>query len=239
MEFFRKQVAHIERANLIQGNASEECLSLTTTTQQQHIKERIQEKPFVKQKEQIQVIKKVPFKIRKAKAKSFIVKKYDPANPSQSLTIEKADSRDNTPNSAKDSTTKSYMAPPRTYILPKPFTSGITEKHHTYLLPKPTTQEQTYTTTVIPVASKPPTPQTTSITVPVYSKTSLYRKKAQASSGSYTPKYKARKAPNKCSKCGQPKLLDTGHKGFRGYSYCPASEKRTYEEWKESLPKKK
>ena len=96
-------------------------------------------------------------------------------------------------------------------ILPKPFTSGITEKHHTYLLPKPTTQEQTYTTTVIPVASKPPTPQTTSITVPVYSKTSLYRKKAQASSGSYTPKYKARKAPNKCSKCGQPKLLDTGY----------------------------
>ena len=35
--------------------------------------------------------------------------------------------------------------------------------------------------------------------------------------------YKRKKAHNVCRHCGQPKLKETGHKGFKGYSFCPNS----------------
>ena len=42
--------------------------------------------------------------------------------------------------------------------------------------------------------------------------------------------YKKRKTQNVCRQCGYPKLKETGHKGFKGYSHCPLSVE-TYDDF--------
>ena len=42
--------------------------------------------------------------------------------------------------------------------------------------------------------------------------------------------YKKTKTHNVCRQCGYPKLKETGHKGFKGYSHCPTSVE-TYDDF--------
>ena len=42
--------------------------------------------------------------------------------------------------------------------------------------------------------------------------------------------YKKTKTHNVCRQCGYPKLKETGHKGFKGYSHCPLSVE-TYDDF--------
>ncbi|GFO12071.1 hypothetical protein PoB_003857600 [Plakobranchus ocellatus] len=43
-------------------------------------------------------------------------------------------------------------------------------------------------------------------------------------------KYKREKLFNTCKRCGQPKLKETGHKGYKGYSHCP-SDSESYNQF--------
>ena len=49
--------------------------------------------------------------------------------------------------------------------------------------------------------------------------------------------YKRVKTFNTCRACGQPKLKETGHRGFKGYLYCPKSG-GTYEAFLADVHKK-
>ena len=42
-----------------------------------------------------------------------------------------------------------------------------------------------------------------------------------------------------CSKCGQPKRLDTGHTRIAGVAYCAATGGKSVEEWSEEMRRKK
>ena len=50
--------------------------------------------------------------------------------------------------------------------------------------------------------------------------------------------YKRVKKFNTCRSCGQPKLKETGHRGFKGYSFCPKSG-QTYEAFLADVKNKK
>ncbi|XP_030589839.1 uncharacterized protein LOC115783243 [Archocentrus centrarchus] len=79
-------------------------------------------------------------------------------------------------------------------------------------------------------------------------RTTAYRKRkaaeaaaAAAAAGQVPPQgHKARRQPMQytCSKCGQPKRLDTGHTRIAGVSYCAAVGGKTVEEWKEDMKRR-
>lgn len=48
--------------------------------------------------------------------------------------------------------------------------------------------------------------------------------------------HKRRKTFNTCTNCGQPKIKETGHKGFKGNSFCPES-RETYKEFLKKVAK--
>ncbi|XP_074506424.1 uncharacterized protein LOC141776613 [Sebastes fasciatus] len=71
------------------------------------------------------------------------------------------------------------------------------------------------------------------------SRSTMYRKRkaAEAAPGPPPPGSKIRRPTVKytCSKCGQPRTLDTGHTRIGGVAYCALTGGKTVEEWREEM----
>ncbi|XP_056232399.1 uncharacterized protein LOC130169565 [Seriola aureovittata] len=93
-----------------------------------------------------------------------------------------------------------------------------------------------------PLQSSAPQPPPLPGRVP---RTTAYRKRKAAEASATGPEpLPGAKAPRRqptsytCSKCGQPKRIDTGHTRIAGVSYCAAVGGKTVEEWREEMKKK-
>nr|XP_054591764.1 uncharacterized protein LOC129156180 [Nothobranchius furzeri] len=88
-----------------------------------------------------------------------------------------------------------------------------------------------------------PFPGSTPLTPPVVlPRTTAFRRRkaaeAAAAAGVQAPPSKTARQQFTCSKCGQPKRLDTGHTRIAGVSYCASVGGKSVEEWKKEMKSK-
>ncbi|KAM3599333.1 uncharacterized protein V6R79_003950 [Siganus canaliculatus] len=100
--------------------------------------------------------------------------------------------------------------------------------------PPPPPAQRRWPTTIAPAPPGLPPPPPAPPRVP---RTTQYRKRkaAQAAAARQGPPPEVRPRLYVCSKCGQPKRIETGHTRIRGVSYCATAGGRSVEEWSRKM----
>ncbi|XP_030594132.1 predicted GPI-anchored protein 58 [Archocentrus centrarchus] len=132
----------------------------------------------------------------------------------------------------------------------QPFTSGIPEEQpgpSSRGLPPPPDQPRPVTVILLSLlrpllptsgSAAPPAPLLGPPGVPcttAYRKRKVVEASPAAAAGQGPPQGQKARWLYACSKCGQPRRLDTGHTRIAGVSYCAAVGGKTVEEWKEDM----